>query len=695
MNLQTRYQNIRNLHPSIRMVISRTLAFLVFTVVVYVWGYLPAYKNDSFTQVAGFFDNTIRAANDGYSLMTYDSKQPDKLIKLTDISGGYYDMGWSTMVSLAVRAGKIVYGDNYRADSSVPYKVVIAFNLITAVLFLLPIVPFFISIGGLLALAISIIGLPPLYNAFGQFWGATYAAIVLSVLVSTIALKSVTFGRGTLAFATITGVIIGIAQFIRNEATVSSLACVVATLFGMWLLVLLYRVSLKQNEGSMRRILGLARNVTASLILFIVIVYAMPFAVRALYAFTFQQDYAATKLAMHGDGHSLYLSLGFIPNPYNIVWRDNVAMVHSELIRPGTGVESPYYMSTLRDEWIRIATSDPRLVIDNMVAKAGNLIQLLYAMPVVNIFLIAFPIILVASCVVIFRNPTIQRLLFTFSYLGLLSVSLVVPVLIHPFYSQSFQGVLLITPVILPFTLWGLTNAKYDVKLEPISANRQVMKRLLLLVGGVGAIGIVAVFVFTLIQSNRQQAIAADALAGDPYELIQAEGYRYDSAFNQFSNADQENIIAKLKLQRTPDIFVPELQEDSTQVSFFRPELLIVSTQELHLISWLGVPDQNFNVKELANGAGFIRVCANCDPLPSEYKNNPYELTEDAIDTNMLAINEGDWRGHYRMITLPILDALPVSPKWCAGLQTIASLDASTYIYQLNTRTFTCFRPNG
>lgn len=694
MNLQTRFSSIRKLHPTIQQIIGRALALLVFTVVVYVWGYLPAYKNDSFTQVAGFFANTIQAANDGFSLMTYDSKQPDKLIKLTDISGGYYDMGWPTMVSLAVRVGKIVYGDSYRADSSVSYRVVIAFNLITAVLFLLPIVPFFVSIGGLLALAISIIGLPPLYNAFGQFWGATYAAIVLSVLVSTMALKSVQHGRWTFVFAALTGIIIGIAQFIRNEATVTSLACVAATLIGLWFLVLLYRISLKQDEGSLRRILGLARNVTASLILFIVIVYAMPFAVRALYALTFQQEYAATKLAMHGDGHSLYLSLGFVPNPYNIVWRDNVAMVHSELIRPGTGVESPYYMSTLRDEWLRITLSDPKLVIENMVAKAGNLIQLLSAMPIVNMFFLAFPVVLIASCILIFRRPTFQRLLVTFSYLGLVGVSLFVPVLIHPFYSQSLQGILLVTPVILPFTLLLSTNSRYEVKIEPTSANRQVLRRVLLMIGGVGAAGIVVIIALTFIQSNRQQAIESAALEADPYEQMQAEGYRYDSVFNQFSIADQESIIAKLKSRHTLDILVPEPQEDTSQVSFFRPEVLVVATQELHLISWLGVPDQNFNVSELANGSGFIRVCANCDPLPSEYKNNPYELKEDAIDMNMLAINEADWRGHYRMITLPILDALPVNPKWCAGLQTVASLDASTYIYQLNTRTFTCFRPN-
>ena len=62
---------------------------------------------------------------------------------------------------------------------------------------------------------------------------------------------------------------------------------------------------------------------------------------------------------MHGSGHSLYMSLGYLSNPYNISWRDNVAIIQSQLIAPGTRFDSSDYQGVLREEWLRIVLTSP------------------------------------------------------------------------------------------------------------------------------------------------------------------------------------------------------------------------------------------------------------------------------------------------------------------------------------------------
>src|SRR5438045_2134519 len=136
MTQLVRYNEFRNLHPTMVLVLSRAVAFLIFAFVIFIWGYVPAYRNNSFFTFTDMLKNTVRAANNGHPLMTYDPVQTDKLIKLTDISGGYYDMGWPTLVSMAVSIDKVIYGQSFQENSRIAYKVVLIFNLVTALLLL-------------------------------------------------------------------------------------------------------------------------------------------------------------------------------------------------------------------------------------------------------------------------------------------------------------------------------------------------------------------------------------------------------------------------------------------------------------------------------------------------------------------------------------------------------------------------------
>lgn len=688
------FSTFRSLHPTLTMILSRAVAFIIFAFVIFNWGYVPAYRDGKFFIFMEMLDNTVRAANDGHPLMTYDTVDTDKLIKLTEISGGYYDMGWPTLISMAVSIDKVIYGPTYQDNPRIAYKVVLIFNLITALLFLLPVVPFFVSVGGLFALAVSVTVLPFPHNAFGNFWGATYGVIVLSVLIGTIGLKSGKSGRSVVLFGILAGLMMGVAQFIRNESVVTSLVTTSVMLAGVWLLVLFYRRKLKDDDPAWKSILRSSRYATLTLVLYMAIIYAMPVVVRGIYALTFQQSYSDTKLAMHADGHSLYMSLGFVSNPYNISWRDNVPMVHSEVIRPGTSIESPNYMSTLRDEWLRIIVSDPKLLASNMAAKFVNAIQLIYAMSPTNIFLVIFPFGLLFSVILVFRQPNFSRVFIFIAFLGLVAISLFVPLFIHPFYSQSFQGVLLTSVSVLPIALWLAGHNQYELDGDTALVDKPVAIRYFGLIFALVIVGSAGVVAFIAIQSMKQDALLKDSLALDPYQQIQSEEYRYDSIFNQLSVSDQENVIAKLKAQKDSNILVPKADNEPSPYTFFRPEVIILSKEQVHLISWYGVPDANFDHNELLYASGFVRVCANCDPMPTLLKNNPYALTKDNTDTTVLAANDTDWSDHYRMISLPLSNPIPANPKWCAALQTIVTLELQVATFHLRTYPQVCFQEN-
>src|SRR6202022_4190324 len=81
--------------------------------------------------------------------------------------------------------------------------------------------------------------------------------------------------------------------------------------------------------------------------------------------------FAVTTTAEHGAGWPLYLSLGYVSNPFNIGWRDPIGQLHARLIA-NLGYGDPAFQSTLLREFQQIVVTRPWLLIRNVSAKAAR-----------------------------------------------------------------------------------------------------------------------------------------------------------------------------------------------------------------------------------------------------------------------------------------------------------------------------------
>ncbi len=683
---------ISRLVSSRNALLVRGLVFLIFGVVTYSAGYLKAVEANSFADTFGVVQNTIRAANEGHILMAYTPEVPSRLLPLNQISSGYYDPGWPMLVSLTASVGRSLTGGSFTVDNTTVYGIVWVFVLTTGMIFLLPIVPLLISIGGATALTLSMTALLPGYNAFGSLWGSTHSVIVMAVFVCTLGLARLGW-RTLLVFAMAVGCLVGIGQFIRHEATLI-LYFSGAVIAGAAAIVDLFVRYLISDSGEWRATVGrFALQVIVGTIVSAGVVFAIPFGVRAIFAITFDQLYADTRIAMHGEGHSLYLSLGYISNPYNISWRDNVASIHSELIDADVRIDSPNYHQVLRDEWIRIVWESPWILLENMIAKANALQIQLLSLPVILVLFSLLPIVSISMVVITFVRPQLPGILILIGFLALLVVSLSIPLLIFPTYNQAFQGLLLSLLVAAPaVTQAAVGSSKSWYALTP-DVNKKLRNVIGVLVVGAVILVLVLSMGFVAIQWDRRQIKVADALTSDPFALIQHLGFRYDNLFNSLDKADQQVIVERLKQIADSRVWATEYKVWKT-ADYFRPELLVFSDRQVHVLVWLGSPGPDFEFTDQGSASSFLRMCADCESFPPFLANNPYRLTEDQIAKDIQAINDADWYGHYRMMSFP-LKSSKANPKfWCIGLQGLASLNLETYTYSLDTLASACFTAN-
>jgi hypothetical protein len=672
----------------------RVLVFLLFSVVTYSGGYLKAMESNAFADTFGVVRNTVRAVNEGHILMAYTPETPSRLLPLNQISSGYYDPGWPMLVSLTASVGRGLTGGNFSVDDTTIYGIVWVFTLLTGLVFLIPIVPLPVFIGGVTALALSMTALLPGYNAFGSLWGSTHSVIVMAVFLCTVALAPSRW-RTLLFFSLAVGCLVGIGQFIRHEATLVLYSSGAVMVGAAVLIALILRYLINDRVTWRMTARRFALRTGVAVIVAAAVVFATPFGARAIFAITFEQPYADTRIAMHGEGHSLYLSLGYVSNPYNISWRDNVASIHSELINPDTRIDSPNYHQVLRDEWLRIVWENPWIPLENVVAKASALQTQLLSLPVVSVLFSLLPIVSVAMVVIILVRPQPSGILILIGYLALLGVSLSVPLLIFPIYNQAFQGLLLCLLVIVPaVTQAAIGHSKSRHTPLPPGVYKKLRNIISILVIGTVILVLGLGIGFVAIQRNARQIRVADALSADPFEMIQQLGFRYDNLFNSLDKADQQVVVSRLQEVSDSRVWSAEYQVREI-TDYFRPELLVFSDRQVHVLVWLGASGPDFEFTDQGSASSFLRVCADCEKLPSFLANNPYRLTEDQIAKDIQAINDTDWYGHYRMMSFPLKAGTADTKFWCVGLQELASLNLEAYTYDLDTLASTCFTANG
>src|SRR6185295_5005227 len=88
--------------------------------------------------------------------------------------------------------------------------------------------------------------------------------------------------------------------------------------------------------------------------------------------------YSSQYFPNHGSGHPLYLSTGYVANPFNTAWDDDIFQVNyitfSDRFFGWTYPEwGDVIQPALRHEYARIVAEDPMVLVRNVVEKTGLL----------------------------------------------------------------------------------------------------------------------------------------------------------------------------------------------------------------------------------------------------------------------------------------------------------------------------------
>jgi hypothetical protein len=217
--------------------VTRIAALLAFALVIYVVAYRPASRSDSYVDVVSLLTNTIRAANDGHPFAAYSQRDPTRLIRIDEFASGYYDPGLPALISVTSLIGRAAFGAQFKVDRRTIYQIVFGLCVLAGLVVICPTLPLPVSLGGLAALAASILIPVGGQHAFTlPRWWEAYSTILVGMLV-----VGLLTGRRSrwrpLYFVGLT-ILASFSRLLREEVVVTTYAALgglVATLLTLWL----------------------------------------------------------------------------------------------------------------------------------------------------------------------------------------------------------------------------------------------------------------------------------------------------------------------------------------------------------------------------------------------------------------------------------------------------------------------------
>jgi hypothetical protein len=369
-------------------------------------------------------------------------------------------------------------------------------------------------------------------------------------------------------------------------------------------------------------------------------------------------QFSETRAAEHGIGGPLYLSLGYVSNPFNIGWRDPIAVLHAILAtlpRPYPGDAAA--QEILRDEFLRIVTSEPWLLVRNIAAKARR-VHLLASrsiptesdMPVTQPVAYArfyrlAPWVIVISLLTLIWRGTPEGVVFWVASLAVATGGTVGALVIFPDYLGGTQGVTIVMVMVVSAAIAELTAPAWR---HAGDGRHQAARRVLSAHALVAAACIAIAAAFVGIQALRYRALKAATAGRDPLDAIAAQEFRYAHVFNDLSVGQQGRLVAKLV--GSTDRRVAHLQgERRGDLTLFRPEVIVRTGTQVHLIAWMGNAFRP-PVPRLFQGSthALVLICGDC----------PANATVTDFPFDWLMINDLEWQGRYRMFSLPLSPTL-------------------------------------
>ncbi len=609
----------------------------------------------------GDSEAAVRAINAGYPFqLMYEVPDGQPLVK--KMSEVYGDYGLPMALAATAQIRHALSGAPYHADSTEARAILMAFFAATAAIFVAPAVPITSSIAGLAALSV-LFEWGPLVIGGAQHWAVSYVAVVCAVLAAT-TLRPLTLGRGTavvmLALAA------SWAQLLRQEAATVSYAAGLALVVSAAALIGIRAVGTRVRPWHVRDRLAV-RALFGGLLLLVATATVQPLQ-RLWMARTWGTPFATTGVVAHGSGAPLYLSLGYVSNPYNIAWRDPVGQVHAALAAPGMVYSNPLFQPTLLQEYVRIVVERPSLFLRNVASKALRIHGLasmreaklpdvaVWQTPVLMWLYRAVPWVVVGSLVVVIWRRSVEATLETFAIAAICAASMSGALIVFPDYIGGVQGAIVVLAVMLPLTVAGA------------SAGADTTALSLWKWFGVAAMaGLLVVISFTAAQSWRNRRIQAAVEAADPVDGIKAMQFRYGHLFNDLPVARQGRLLARIQASHDP-IVARVVTDRRGDDSLFRPEAVLRTASQIHVIVWLGSAFRP-PAPPLYQGRthSLVFVCPECRPELS--------VNDRPFDSGWTFVSDLEWRDCFRMFSFPLTPALKKAAFFEVDAERIVALD--------------------
>ena len=645
----------------------RAAAFAAFVWFLWSVPYAP-HRHDPFGDADT--EAAVRAINAGYpfQLMYLNGEHDAPTIR--PMSAVYGDYGIPIAAAFVARAGRWLRGPSFQVAPTVGREILLSLFVITAAAMLVPGMPLLAGVAGILALR-ALFEWGPMTLGPAQHWGVAYAAVVTAVFLGSVvrpwtALRACALAAlAALAAAT---------QLVRQEGSIVPTAAAIGLVVIAALAFLARRSTRDVDRSGLRRVA--LRAAAGGLLLF-----AANAAVQPIERWTFSRawgtSYANTSAAAHGSGWPLYLGLGYVSNPFNIAWRDPIGQVHAQLINPNVRYGGADFQNTLLGEYVRIVIERPWLLIRNVAAKAVRLHRLamrqsdmvpgmaIWQRPAHTRFYVAAWGVLLGCLGLLAWRGTPEAAVVWCGSIALLAGATAGALIVFPDYVGGLQGATVALALVMPASMAGALADRNEPRAASAAASRRILAGWLAL----AAAGGVAAAAFVGVQRWRYSGIEHAAAAADPLDGIEARQFRYAHVFNDLPVPQQGRLVARLTSSRDPRVArVIDLRRGD--LDLFRPEALVRSDAQLHLIAWMG---RSFRAPfpALYQGAthAIFFICGECAP----------ESTVDdfPFDSGWTFINDLEWRGRYRMFSVPLNAKLKAARFFHVAAERVVALESS------------------
>ena len=237
---------------------------------------------------------------------------------------------------------------------------------------------------------------------------------------------------------------------------------------------------------------------------------------------------------------------------------------------------------------------------------------------------------------------------------------------VFPDYMGGVQGATVALALIVPA---AVVSCLIDSAAAPGQVPTLLARRILTWSAALAVGAMLIGGAFVAIQWARYRALQEETVARDPLEAIEAQQFRYAHVFNDLPLARQGRLVARLTASTDPRI-ARAIDLRRGDFDLFRPEVLVRTSTQLHLIAWMG---SSFHapIPPLYQGTthSLFFICGECAPEST--------VNDFPFDSGWTFVNDLEWRGRYRMFSVSLNAKLEAARFFHVAAEKIVALDSS------------------